>query len=76
MNVQDGIVGKFQFLLVKIKVWAIIFPKLINVQDGIRLCRMDFFQKRIRFYCTIIQDTRVSTILLNNQRSTATVLEA
>ena len=54
--VQDG---KFQFLLVKIKVLAKKFPKLINVQDGISLCRMDFFQKRIRFCCTIIQETRV-----------------
>ena len=35
------------------------FPKLINVQDGISLCRMYFFQKRIRFCCTIIQETRV-----------------
>ena len=54
--VQDG---KFQFLLVKIKVLAKKFPKLINVQDGISLCRMDFFQKRIRFCCTIIQETRL-----------------
>ena len=58
--VQDG---KFQFLLVKIKVLAKKFPKLINVQDGISLCRMDFFQKRIRFCCTIIQETRVPTHL-------------
>ena len=49
--VQDG---KFQFLLVKTKVLAKKFPKLINVQDGISLCRMDFFQKRIRFCRTII----------------------
>ena len=26
-----------------------ISPKLINVQDGIRMCRMDFFKKLIRF---------------------------
>ena len=57
-GVQDG---KFQFLLVKIKVLAKKFPKLINVQDGISLCRMDFFQKRIRFCCTIIQENRVLT---------------
>ena len=54
--VQDR---KFQFLLVKIKVLAKKFLKLKNVQDGISLCRMDFFQKRIRFCCTIIQETRV-----------------
>ena len=47
-------------MLVKIKVLTEIFPKLINEQDGIRLCRMDF-QKRIRFCCTIIQETRVLT---------------
>ena len=52
--VQDG---KFHFLLVKIKVLAKKVPKLINV--GISLCRMDFFQKRIRFSCIIIQETRV-----------------
>ena len=57
-GVQDG---KFQFLLVKIKVLAKKFPRLINVRDGISLCRMDFFQKRIRFCCTIIQETRVHT---------------
>ena len=33
-GVQDG---KFQFLFVKIKVFAKKFPKLINVQDGIRV---------------------------------------
>ena len=55
--VQDG---KFQFLSVKIKVLPKKFPKCINVQDGISLCRMDFFQKRIRFCCTIIQETRVT----------------
>ena len=59
--VQDG---KFQFLLVKIKVLAKKVPKLINVQDGISLCRMDFFQKRIRFCCTIIQETRVIMLLI------------
>ena len=52
-------VGKFHFLLVKFRVLTKIFQKLINLQDGIRLCRMDFFLKRIRFCCTIIQETRV-----------------
>ena len=54
--VQDG---NFQFFLVKFKVLAKKFTKLINLQDGISLCRMDFFQKRIRFCCTIIRETRV-----------------
>ena len=40
-------VGIFHFLLVKIKVLARNFPKLINVQDGIRLCRLEFFKKLI-----------------------------
>ena len=42
-------VGIFHFLLVKIKVLARNFPKLINVQDGIRPCRMEFSKKLIRF---------------------------
>ena len=54
--VQDG---KFQFLSVKIKVLVKQFPKLINVEVGIFLCRMEFFQKIIRVCCTIIHETRV-----------------
>ena len=41
-------VGIFHFLLVKIKVLAWNFPKLINVQVGIRACRLEFFKKLIR----------------------------
>ena len=35
-------VGFFHFLLVKIKLLARNFPKLINVQDGIRPCGFNF----------------------------------
>ena len=41
-------VGIFHFLLLKIKVLAWNFPKLINVQDGIRPCRLEFFKKLIK----------------------------
>ena len=41
---QDGII-----VLV-----GIFFQKLINVQDGIRACRLDFFQKRIRFAARLL----------------------
>ena len=44
--VQDGI---FHFSLMKIHIQARNFPNLINVQDGIRPCRMEFFKKLIRF---------------------------
>ena len=45
-------IGFFHFLLVKIKVLA--FPKLINVQDGIRPCRMEFSKKLIRFAAPLL----------------------
>ncbi len=44
--VQDGI---FHFSLMKIHIQAQKFPNLINMQDGIRPCRMEFFKKLIRF---------------------------
>ena len=44
--VQDGI---FHFSLMKIHIQAQNFPNLINVQDGIRPCRMEFFKKLIKF---------------------------
>ena len=44
--VQAGI---FHFLLVEIKILAWNFSNLINVPDGIRPCRMEFFKKLIRF---------------------------
>ena len=50
--VQAGI---FHFSLVKITILAENFQKLINVQDGIRACRMDFFQKRIRFAARLLR---------------------
>ena len=39
--VQDGI---FHFSLMKIHIQAQNFPNLINVQDEIRQCRMEFFK--------------------------------
>ena len=42
-------VGIFHFLLMQNKVLAQNYPKLINVQDGIRACRLEFFKKLIRF---------------------------
>ena len=39
INVQDGI---FHFLLMQNKVLDQNYPKLINVQDGIRACRLEF----------------------------------
>ena len=42
-------VGIFHFLIVKIIISALNFPKLINVQDGISPCRLEFFKKLIRF---------------------------
>ena len=44
--VQDGI---FHFSLMKIHIQAQNFPNLINVQNGIRPCRMEFFKKLITF---------------------------
>ena len=41
-------VGIFHFLLMQNKVLAQNYPKLINVQDGIRACRLEFFKKLIR----------------------------
>ena len=64
INVQDGKshkinkraewnkamqVGIFHFLLMKNKVLAQNYPKLINMQDGIRACRLEFCKKLIRF---------------------------
>ena len=40
-------VGIFQKLLLWKTLLAGNFPKLINVQDGIRVCRLDFFKKLI-----------------------------
>ena len=40
-------VGIFQKLLLWNTLLAGNFPKLINVQDGIRVCRLDFFKKLI-----------------------------
>ena len=40
-------VGIFQKLLLWKTLLAGNFPKSINVQDGIRVCRLDFFQKLI-----------------------------
>jgi hypothetical protein len=37
--------------------------KLINVQDGIRACRMDFFQKRIRFAARLLRTLEYLQIL-------------
>jgi hypothetical protein len=42
-------VGIFHFSLVKIKVLASNFQKLIKVQVGIRVCRLEFSKKLIRF---------------------------
>ena len=62
INVQDGKipkinkragwnkavqVGIFQKLLLWKTLLAENFPKLINVQDGIRVCRLEFFKKLI-----------------------------
>ena len=62
INVQDGKipktnkhagwnkavqVGIFQKLLLWKPIWGEKFQKLINVQDGIRVCRLDFFKKII-----------------------------
>ena len=44
--VQDGI---FHFLLMRNRVLAQNYPKLINVQDGIRACRLEFCKQLIRF---------------------------
>ena len=42
-------VGIFHFLLMQNKVWAQNYPKSISVQDGIRVCRLEFCKKLIRF---------------------------
>jgi len=42
-------VGIFHFLLMKNKVLAKNYPELINMQDGIRACRLEFCKKLIRF---------------------------
>ena len=42
-------VGILAVLLLLIEVLLEYFPKLINVQDGIRACRLDFFKQLIRF---------------------------
>ena len=42
-------VGIFHFSLVKIKVLANNFQKLINMQVGIRVCRLEFSKILIRF---------------------------
>ena len=42
-------VGIFQKSIVKKPCRLKNFPKLINVQVGIRLCRVEFFKKLIRF---------------------------
>ena len=42
-------VGIFDFLQMQNKVLAQNYPKLINVQDGIRTCRLEFCKKLIRF---------------------------
>ena len=42
-------VGIFHFSLVKIKVLASNFQKLIKVQVGIRVCRLEFSKKLIGF---------------------------
>ena len=47
-------VGICKFLLVKMKIFAWNFPKLINVQDGIRPCRMEFSKKLIRFAARLL----------------------
>ena len=52
-------VGLFLFSLVKIKVLSQKFLKLIKVQDGISVCRLDFFKKSIRICCMIIWYCRV-----------------
>ena len=49
----------FLFSLVEIKVLRQKFLKLIKVQDGISVCRLDFFKKLIRIYCMIIWYYRV-----------------
>ena len=41
--------GIFHFSLVKIKVLASNFQKLIKLQVGIRVCRLEFSKKLIRF---------------------------
>ena len=53
-------VGLFLFSLVKIKVLSQKFLKLIKVQDGISMCRLDFFKKIIRVCYMIIRYCRVS----------------
>ena len=61
--VQAGI---FHFLLVKIKVFAWNFPKLINVKDGIRPCRLEFFKKIIKFAARLL-DRLEYTILYSDK---------
>ena len=42
-------VGIFHFLQMQNKVLAQNYPKLKNVQDGIRACRLEFCKQLIRF---------------------------
>ena len=57
-------VGIFHFLLVKIGVLARNFPKLINVQDGIRPCRMEFSKKLIRFAALLFGRLKYTLVLV------------
>ena len=52
-------VGLFLFSLVEIKVLRQKFLKLIKVQDGISVCRLDFFKNLVRICCMIIWYCRV-----------------
>ncbi len=46
-------VGIFHFLLMQIKVLAENYLKLINVQDGIKVCKLEFCYKLVRFAAQI-----------------------
>ena len=82
INVQDGKflkinkragwnkavqVGIFHFLLMQNKVLAQNYPKLINVQDGIRACRLEFCKKLIRFAARLFDSLKyILSILTPN----------
>ena len=58
-------VGIFHFLLMQNKVLAQNYPKLINVQDGIRACRLEFCKKLIRFAARLFDSLKYSSTFIH-----------
>ena len=59
-------VGIFQKSIVKKLCWLEKFPKLINVQDVIRPCRLEFFKKLIICAARLLDTLEYLTSVENN----------